>query len=125
MPTVYVLQSESSGKFYIGSAQDLPSRLAEHNRSHSPYTRNRGPGQGFVEHSENGRVILRTTQTERAFEKNGGVLLLQLDVKGLSMNVFQADAPGTPLSGKTALVVTVMHSGWVGWMSKRQSSWAS
>jgi hypothetical protein len=43
MPALYVLQSESSGRFYIGSAQDLPSRLAEHNRSHSPYTRNRGP----------------------------------------------------------------------------------
>jgi putative endonuclease len=43
MPAVYVLQSEASGKFYIGSAEDLPSRLAEHMRGHSPYTRNRGP----------------------------------------------------------------------------------
>jgi putative endonuclease len=43
MPAPYILQSESTGKFYIGSAEDLPARLAEHLRGHSPYTRNRGP----------------------------------------------------------------------------------
>ncbi len=43
MPAAYILQSKSTGKFYIGSAEDLPSRLAEHMRGHSPYTRNRGP----------------------------------------------------------------------------------
>ncbi len=43
MPAAYILQSESSGKFYIGSAEDFPSRLAEHLRGYSPYTRNRGP----------------------------------------------------------------------------------
>ena len=43
MPFLYILQSETSSKFYIGSALDVPSRLAEHERGQSPYTRNRGP----------------------------------------------------------------------------------
>ena len=40
---MYVLQSETTGKFYIGSAIDIPSRLAEHQRGHSRCTRGRGP----------------------------------------------------------------------------------
>jgi len=43
MPFLYILQSETSKKFYIGSALDVPSRLAEHERGQSPYTRGRGP----------------------------------------------------------------------------------
>ena len=44
MPTfVYILQSDSSGAFYVGSTSDLPRRLGEHQRSQSPYTRGRGP----------------------------------------------------------------------------------
>ena len=43
MPTAYILKSQSTGKFYIGSALDLDQRLAEHLRGHSPYTRGRGP----------------------------------------------------------------------------------
>ena len=43
MPTVYILKSQSTGKFYIGSALRLERRLAEHQRGHSPYTRDRGP----------------------------------------------------------------------------------
>jgi putative endonuclease len=63
MPAIYVLQSESSGKFYIGSAQDLPSRLAEHNRSHSPYTRNRGPW--ILKHSEDHPSLAEARHRER------------------------------------------------------------
>jgi putative endonuclease len=43
MPVLYILQSTTTHKFYVGSALDLPSRLAEHERGHSPYTRGRGP----------------------------------------------------------------------------------
>ena len=43
MAHVYVLQSETSGKFYIGSAVDLARRLSEHRRQHSPFTRQGGP----------------------------------------------------------------------------------
>ena len=40
---VYVLRSVSSGAFYVGSTCDLPRRLPEDRRHHSPYSRGRGP----------------------------------------------------------------------------------
>ena len=43
MPALYILQSTTSGKFYVGSALSLPERIAEHQRGHSPYTRYGGP----------------------------------------------------------------------------------
>jgi putative endonuclease len=41
--TLYILQSASTDRFYIGCSVDLTRRLAEHERGHSPYTRGRGP----------------------------------------------------------------------------------
>jgi putative endonuclease len=43
MPATYILKSQSTGKFYVGSALDLKQRIAEHHRGRSPYTKNRGP----------------------------------------------------------------------------------
>ena len=43
MAAVYILQSCTTGKFYIGSTSDPPRRLSEHERQHSPYTKGRGP----------------------------------------------------------------------------------
>ncbi len=40
---VYILQSESTGKFYIGQTNDLISRLNAHNSGYSKYTKNKGP----------------------------------------------------------------------------------
>ena len=40
---LYILQSETSGKFYVGSTDDLDRRLSEHARNHTPSTRGRGP----------------------------------------------------------------------------------
>jgi putative endonuclease len=40
---LYILQSQKSGKFYIGSTDDLDRRLSEHARNHTPSTRGRGP----------------------------------------------------------------------------------
>jgi len=40
---LYILQSETSGKFYVGSTEDLDRRLSEHNRGQTPSTRGRGP----------------------------------------------------------------------------------
>jgi putative endonuclease len=40
---VYILQSETTGRFYVGHAQDLSVRLEEHNTGRSPATRRRGP----------------------------------------------------------------------------------
>ena len=43
MAFVYILQSQSSGRNYIGSTNDLDRRLSEHHRNHTPSTRGRGP----------------------------------------------------------------------------------
>jgi putative endonuclease len=40
---LYILQSESTGRFYVGSTNDLTRRLEEHVRGHSLATRSRGP----------------------------------------------------------------------------------
>jgi putative endonuclease len=40
---LYILQSQTSGKFYVGSTDDLDRRLSEHERGHTPSTRGRGP----------------------------------------------------------------------------------
>jgi len=40
---LYILQSQTSGRYYVGSTNDLARRLSEHHRSHSPATRGRGP----------------------------------------------------------------------------------
>ena len=63
MPAAYILQSKSTGKFYIGSAEDLPSRLAEHLRGHSPYTRNRGPW--VLVYSEQHSLLAEARRRER------------------------------------------------------------
>ena len=43
MPAVYILQSATSGTFYIGSADNIPERFAGHQRGQTSYTRRRGP----------------------------------------------------------------------------------
>ena len=43
MRHLYILQSESSGKYYIGCTNDLARRLSEHRAGHTTSTRNRGP----------------------------------------------------------------------------------
>jgi putative endonuclease len=43
MPSVYILQSEKTGKFYVGCANDVAARLVEHQRGQTPSTRGRGP----------------------------------------------------------------------------------
>ena len=43
MGFVYILQSENSGRFYIGSTDDIPRRLAERQRGKDKATRYRGP----------------------------------------------------------------------------------
>jgi putative endonuclease len=35
MPFVYILQSEKTGRYYIGSTNDLERRLDEHNSGHT------------------------------------------------------------------------------------------
>jgi putative endonuclease len=37
--SVYVIQSEFNGSFYVGMAQDIQERLREHNAGKSSYTK--------------------------------------------------------------------------------------
>jgi putative endonuclease len=46
----YVLQSETSGRFYTGHTENLSKRIFEHNNQRTPSTKNRGPWVLF--HSE-------------------------------------------------------------------------
>ncbi|MFO7601004.1 MAG: GIY-YIG nuclease family protein [Candidatus Desulfacyla sp.] len=36
---VYIIQSEKGGTYYVGSTQDLNSRLDRHNQGRSKYTK--------------------------------------------------------------------------------------
>ncbi|MCF8119871.1 MAG: GIY-YIG nuclease family protein [Deltaproteobacteria bacterium] len=40
---VYILQSEKDSTYYVGSTQDLESRLERHNQGRSKYTKGKGP----------------------------------------------------------------------------------
>jgi putative endonuclease len=43
MANVYILQSQSSDRFYIGSTANVEVRLAQHQRGGAQSTRGRGP----------------------------------------------------------------------------------
>jgi putative endonuclease len=43
MPSVYILESATTGKFYIGCAAEVQARLKEHQRGQTVSTRGRGP----------------------------------------------------------------------------------
>ena len=40
---IYILQSQSTNKYYIGSTSNLVNRLNIHNSNRSLYTKNKGP----------------------------------------------------------------------------------
>jgi len=40
---LYILQSEQTGRFYVGQTQNLGKRLAYHNSNYSLALKNRGP----------------------------------------------------------------------------------
>jgi len=40
---VYILQSETTGRFYVGQTEHLAERVAYHNSNYSLALRNRGP----------------------------------------------------------------------------------
>ena len=42
---IYILRSESSGRFYIGHTNDLDDRLRRHNEGRTEVNKGRGPWQ--------------------------------------------------------------------------------
>jgi putative endonuclease len=67
MAFVYILQSESTRRFYVGSTDDLDRRLSEHHRGHSPATRGRGPWK--LVHTENFESLLEARRRELAIKR--------------------------------------------------------
>ena len=39
----YVLQSKTTGRFYVGHTENLVRRICEHNNNRTPSIKNRGP----------------------------------------------------------------------------------
>src|SRR5689334_7701680 len=67
---VYILQSESTGRFYTGSTADLDRRLAEHNSHAARATKNRGPWR--IVHSESFPTRQQAMARERYFKTGHG-----------------------------------------------------
>ena len=67
---VYVLRSESTGRYYIGSTSDLRRRLADHNADLATATKHRGPWRLVYteQHPTRGAAMLR----ERHFKTGKG-----------------------------------------------------
>jgi putative endonuclease len=62
MGILYILQSESNGRFYVGSTNVLDRRLSEHQRGHTPSTRGRGPWR--LVHTEEFPTLLEARRRE-------------------------------------------------------------
>ena len=44
MAFVYILESQSSGRYYVGSTDNLARRLCEQRQNHAPFAHDPGPG---------------------------------------------------------------------------------
>jgi len=58
---LYILQSKTNGRFYIGQTQDVPERLAYHNANYSKSLKNRGPWRLVYtgQYNARGEAVLR------------------------------------------------------------------
>lgn len=76
---VYILQSQTTGKFYIGSTQNLSVRLNKHNKGHSLATRG---GRPWVlvhsEEYENRTLALKRGKEIKAKKSRGYIISLLL-----------------------------------------------
>ncbi len=82
MGFLYILQSQSSGRFYVGSTSDLARRLSEHNRSHSPATRGRGPW--LLVHQESFPTLAEARRRELKIKKwkSAKMIAALIDARG-------------------------------------------
>jgi putative endonuclease len=67
MGFLYILQSESSGRFYIGSTDNLERRIEEHLRGKSLATRGRGPWR--LVHSEKTATLGEARRRENEIKR--------------------------------------------------------
>ncbi|ROL62309.1 GIY-YIG nuclease family protein [Bacteroidetes/Chlorobi group bacterium ChocPot_Mid] len=64
---VYIIQSETTGKYYIGQTNNLLDRLTRHNSKQSKFTKNRGPWKLVYseEYSTRNEALNRETQIKK------------------------------------------------------------
>ena len=64
MVYLYILQSQTTGRYYIGVSHDLNRRIIEHNQGQTPSTRNRGPWELVYteDYSTNSEALARERQ---------------------------------------------------------------
>jgi len=70
---VYILQSQSSGRYYCGQTQDLESRLRQHNDPENPLTKTtkRFPGPWRLVWSREVETGSESVKLERQIKKRG------------------------------------------------------
>ena len=64
---VYILESETTGRFYVGQTKDLEERVAYHNAGYSKYLKNRGPWK--LVHSESYGTRSEAVRRERSLKQ--------------------------------------------------------
>ena len=67
---VYILRSQTTGRFYTGATSDLQARLAQHNSDESTSTKHRGPWNMI--HHEEFETLAEAIRRERYFKTGKG-----------------------------------------------------
>jgi putative endonuclease len=81
MPFTYILQSEPTGKFYIGSTMDLTSRIYDHNSGNTVSTKHFRPWK--IIYSEEFTTLTEARRRERQIKgwKNPQFMIKQLKIE--------------------------------------------
>jgi len=80
MAFVYILQSETSERFYVGSTDDLRRRISEHLRGHTLATRGRGPWK--LVYTEQLESLLEARRRELEIKRWKSAKLIQALIRG-------------------------------------------
>ena len=78
---LYLIESETSGKYYIGQTSDLKTRLDDHNGYRKKYTKGKGPWRliGHKRFQSRSEAMLEEQRLKRA--KNRDYVYYYFDVK--------------------------------------------
>ncbi len=79
---MYIMQSEQTGQYYIGSTKDVATRLAEHNAGKTPSTKSHRPWK--VLYTEAYCTLSEARQKERKVKawKNPNYMIKTLGLNG-------------------------------------------
>ena len=80
MGFLYILQSDSSGRFYVGSTDDLDRRVSEHQRGKNLATRGRGPWK--LVHDEKFDTLSEARRRESEIKRWKSAKLIQALIAG-------------------------------------------